>query len=328
MIRFRSGAVFARAAVLAAAAVVCAVGEAGAFSGAEGASFLDIPVGGRPAALGSAYSSLAADSYAPIWNPAGLGALSQGEASLMHLSYLEAMSYESVSVAVPVQKLGGGLGASLQYFRAGSTPGTDAGGNGSGDFTGYYMAAGLGYGRSVGKRLALGAVGRLITAQIAGVGASALAADVGAMGRVGSRLRVSAVAANLGSGLRFLQESDPLPSQLRLGGAIDVVPQVTVSLEGVRAFRSDDSVHAGVEWRANQVFAVRAGYRSDVTREVGGMAGLTLGTGLCWKGYSFDYAWVPLGDLGQSQYLSLAVRFGEPAQGPDRVGEGSIIVLP
>ena len=327
MIRFRSAAGLARRLAVASAAMLSAAGGAAAFSGAEGASFLDIPVGGRPAALGSAYSALANDSYAPIWNPAGLGALSQGEASLMHLSYLEAMSYESVSVAVPVGSLGG-VGGSLQYFRAGTTPGTDIGGNGSGDFTGYYMAAGVGYGRSVGKRLSLGAVGRVITAQIAGVGASALAADLGAMGRVGSRLRVSAVAANLGSGLRFLQESDPLPSQLRLGAAIDVIPQMTVSLEGVRAFRSDDSVHAGVEWRATQVLAVRAGYRSDVTREVGGMAGLTLGTGLMWKGYSFDYAWVPLGDLGQSQYLSLAVRFGQESKGPDKVGEGSIIVLP
>ncbi|MBI4349750.1 MAG: PorV/PorQ family protein [Elusimicrobia bacterium] len=324
MIRFRT----AVASLWACAALLAAPGAARAFSGAEGASFLEIPVGGRPAALGSAYSSLADDAYAPIWNPGGLGALTQGEASLMHLSYLETMSYESVSLAVPLASIGGGLGGSIQYFRAGSTQGTDVTGAPSQEFSGYYMAAGLGYGRSVGKRLAVGATGRVITAQIAGVGASALAADIGALGRVGSRLRVSAVAANLGSGLRFLQASDPLPAQFRLGGAIDVLPAVTVSLEGVRAFRSDDSVHAGVEWRPMALLSARAGYRSDVTREAGGIAGLTLGTGLAWKGYSFDYAWVPLGDLGHSQYLSLAVRFGAPSSGPDKLGGGSMIVLP
>ena len=44
------------------------------FSGTEGASFLDIPVGAGPAALGGAYTALATDAYAPIYNPAGLGA--------------------------------------------------------------------------------------------------------------------------------------------------------------------------------------------------------------------------------------------------------------
>ena len=36
-----------------------------ASSGTESASFLDIPVGARPAAMGSAYSALATDAYAP-----------------------------------------------------------------------------------------------------------------------------------------------------------------------------------------------------------------------------------------------------------------------
>ena len=41
-----------------------------AASGTEGASFLDIPVGAGPAALGAAYTAQANDVYAPVWNPA------------------------------------------------------------------------------------------------------------------------------------------------------------------------------------------------------------------------------------------------------------------
>src|ERR1700680_195642 len=55
-----------------------------AASGTEGASFLDIPVGGRPAALGSAYSAMATDVYATVWNPAGLGFLRSMEVSGQH----------------------------------------------------------------------------------------------------------------------------------------------------------------------------------------------------------------------------------------------------
>jgi hypothetical protein len=53
-------------------------------AGTEGASFLDIPVGAAPAAMGGAYSALASDVYAPIYNPAGLGRLDHTELGTQH----------------------------------------------------------------------------------------------------------------------------------------------------------------------------------------------------------------------------------------------------
>src|SRR5580692_1833336 len=70
----------------------------GASSGTEGAAFLDIPVGAGPAAMGSAYSALATDAYAPTWNPGGLGFLKGTEVSGQHLSYLDSIHYEYFSV--------------------------------------------------------------------------------------------------------------------------------------------------------------------------------------------------------------------------------------
>src|SRR5437899_11798563 len=72
-----------------------------ASSGTEGASFLDIPVGAGPAALGSAYTALAADAYAPTWNPGGLGFLQGTELAGQHLSYLESTRYEYFSMVRP-----------------------------------------------------------------------------------------------------------------------------------------------------------------------------------------------------------------------------------
>src|ERR1700722_15182375 len=73
-----------------------------AASGTEGAAFLEIPVGAGPAALGSAYSALARDAYAPVYNPAGLGFLSVPEFAAQHLSYLESINYEFGSFAIPL----------------------------------------------------------------------------------------------------------------------------------------------------------------------------------------------------------------------------------
>src|SRR5437899_12845784 len=81
-----------------------------ASSGTEGAAFLDIPVGAGPAALGSAYTALAHDAYAPIYNPAGLGFLTAPELSAQHLSYLDSINYEFGSSVIPLGARGAWLG--------------------------------------------------------------------------------------------------------------------------------------------------------------------------------------------------------------------------
>src|SRR5439155_21610999 len=85
-----------------------------AFTGMEGASFLELPVGARPAALGSAYSMLAEDAYAPTWNPAGLAFLDSAQLAGMHMFYLESTSYEYGSFVLPVGPTTG-IGFAIQY---------------------------------------------------------------------------------------------------------------------------------------------------------------------------------------------------------------------
>src|SRR5712691_5696517 len=104
--------------------LACQAVPAWASSGTEGASFLDIPVGAGPAALGSAYTALATNAYAPVWNPAGLGMLSGTEMAGQHVSYLESMHYEFLSFVHPfydTQDSGThrGIGASVQYLGSG-----------------------------------------------------------------------------------------------------------------------------------------------------------------------------------------------------------------
>src|ERR1035438_9142784 len=93
-------------------------------AGTESASFLDIPVGAGPAALGSAYTALATNAYAPVWNPAGLGMLTGNEVAAQHLSYLDSMNYEFLSFVHPFDKgresdTHRGIGFSVQYLGSG-----------------------------------------------------------------------------------------------------------------------------------------------------------------------------------------------------------------
>src|ERR1017187_6575529 len=107
--------------------------------GSESASFLDIPVGAGPAAMGSAYSALAADAYAPVWNPAGLGFLESTQVAAQHLSYLESIYYEFAS-AVFRLKEGRALGFSAQYLGSGDIPGAGIDGTVQPNYSAHYGA--------------------------------------------------------------------------------------------------------------------------------------------------------------------------------------------
>ena len=147
-------------------------------SGTEGASFLDIPVGAQPAALGSAYTALSADAYAPVWNPAGLGFIDHTEVAAQHLSYLESTYDEYLGLARPIGSHDA-LGASVQYLGSGNIASTDNTGNSLGTFFSAFASCNLAYSHRVGDYAAVGLTGKLIDARIGDFTAHSYAADLG-----------------------------------------------------------------------------------------------------------------------------------------------------
>ena len=65
----------------------------------------------------------------------------------------------------------------------------------------------------------------------------------------------------------------------------------------------------GIEWRYGDMFSFRGGYNTAHTKELGAASGVTAGAGLFFWGQEFSYAWVPMGDLGQTHYFSLVLRW-------------------
>src|SRR5262249_45771653 len=71
------------------------------------------------------------------------------------------------------------------------------------------------------------------------------------------------------------------------------------------------SVHVGGEWHPIEMLALRSGYRTDTVKGLSPLAGYTLGLGLDVWGTELAYAWLPYGDLGNTHYFSLLMKFGE-----------------
>ena len=282
-------------------------------TGTEGASFLYIPVGARPAALGSAYTALASDAYAPVWNPAGLGFVNSTELAGQHLSYLESIHYEYLGFAHPFHKEGRlprGLGFSMQYLGSGDIAGTDINGDPIGDFDASYASYNLSYGQRLNDKLSLGVTTKWIRGKIADVTANAFAFDFGSLYHVNDRLRLAGTLTNLGTKLKFLEQGDSLPLAFRLGASYLVIPQLTLTADTEMRKTGLASFHTGTEWRPTQPISLRLGYHTDTLKGLSPLAGLTVGVGIHVAGHEFSYAWQPYGELGNAQYFSLVLRFG------------------
>lgn len=301
--------------VLVAFAVLAAAGQTFGSSGTEGAAFLDIPVGGGPAALGSAYTALAMDAYAPTWNPAGLGLIEGPEFAGQHLSYLESMHYEYLTFVYPLKDskdspVRRGIGVSAQYLASGDIPATDAAGTSIGNFSSHWGAYNFSYGQTITDRLTMGVTAKLINAKIDDVSATAYAADLGSFYRINEKLRLAATVTNMGTKLKFLNEGDNLPMAAHFGASYEPNSHFTLATEGVYRRSGLGSWHLGGAWRPIEAVSLRAGYKTDTLDGLDKLAGLTTGVGIHVWGQELAYAWSPYGDLGNAQYFSLLCRFG------------------
>ena len=299
-----------------------------ATSGTEGASFLDIPVGAAPAAMGSAYTARATDGYAPVWNPAGLGFADRVSLSATQLFYLQGISYEYLGVAIPAGgtfdgdgfSLGNhrGFGASVQYLGSGNIPGYTVDGAGNpvqtGDFSTTFAAYSLAFGQELTPDWSVGVTGKAITESIADTSARAYAGDIGTMYQVSNKVALAATATNLGSSIKFVSTADPLPQAYRAGALVQIDRETDVSADVTYRRTGLLSANAGVQWEVFKVLCLRGGLDTSHSKGSSAVSLITAGLGLRLFGQEFSYAWVPYGDLGNAQYISLDIHFGKSGE--------------
>jgi hypothetical protein len=282
-----------------------------AATGQEGAGFLDIPVGAEPAALGSAYTALANNAYAMAWNPAGLARLDIAQVAATHLSYLESINYEYLSAGVPLHEgpHANGVGFSVQSLNSGSIDQFDVFGNETGSFSTSFDAYTFGYGQALGDQSALGIAGKAIREKISDATATAYAVDFGWLYYPQKNLSVGAAISNLGTSLKLVDQKDPLPLQGRVGVGWRFETDFQFSDDVIYRQEGPVANALGVEWSNSAYYALRAGYNTSHEKELGIGAGFSAGIALHYWGQEFSYAWVPFGDLGNTNYFSLLIRF-------------------
>ena len=306
-------------------------------AGVTAAPVLQVPLGARALGMGGAFTAVATDASALQYNPAGLARLNAQELDFTYIANAGASTLQNFAYAgpTPLSGISGNgytsVAASLLLSQSGTIQVNQLNLDGSlgssqSISAGSDMVISGGYAERVGMTPIeykdgtynvdhfLGVSGEYLNSTLLqSYHATAFAGNIGYLlhaPETGWSLGLSGL--NLGSGLRYLDVSDPLPASVRAGaawqGGVPSVHNIIAAADGEYLINERIwHVNAGVEYFWLKTYGVRMGYQFNQ----GDQGGFTIGVGYRWEGrVLFDYAY-DLGDLlGNAQRVTLSYRFG------------------
>lgn len=277
----------------------------------SGADFLKIDSGARSEGMGGAFTAVADDVDTLTYNPAGLALMKQPEVGYLHMLYLADIGYNFAGAALPLPAGDDSFGLGLGLVNLGTptfdstyglAPAVSAGDNA------FLLSAAY----RVKDVFSFGATGKYILRNLASYNASAVGGDAGVLFTPDPHFRVGLVLLNFGQQVEFISAADPLPTIVRLGLAYQVldIPHHSLLLSADNGYELGSSSYVGAvgaEYWYDKTLALRVGYTGDAYEQ-----NFTAGAGISVDPVEFDYAYAPMGTLGDTHRFSLIVRFGSP----------------
>ena len=264
----------------------------------------------RADSMGSVFVGVADDGSALFFNGAGLAGLKRAQILLNHNGYLAGVSQETLLYSFPAGPLGG-IGLALEYVNWGTVDGRDASGAPQGSFSDNDMGLSAGWGWPLSKSLSAGIVLHAFQEKAADSTYTGLSGDAGLVYQAPEGWRFGFSYLGLGTSIAGYP-----PLESFNAGASRLFPlakdaNLLAALSGVYEPLGESQLRAGAEAQIGGNWFLRAGYRLPLSDNSygGGISDLTAGAGIKFEGFSLDYAYVPYGDLGTSNRLSLGYEF-------------------
>jgi len=281
--------------------------------GTTGGEVLKLGVGARSLGMGEAATAVSDGVESLYWNPAGLGMAERPSVMFSYNPLVEDGNYGGVAFSVNLPRRFF-MGAGFNSLSHGSIDSFDAVGNQTGQFDAGDQLGIIGAAHAMGDVL-VGLGAKYIRSSIDGVDATAWAVDAGARVKnpYFSRLGHAISLKNLGRKVSFISQDDPLPLSFILGNSLEW-QRILFSLDVGKVKGTGAVFSAGLEWEAfkgtDKSIFLRGGYSSR-KNEAEKLSGTALGLGFNFRFVSVDYAWIPLGELGNSHAISLVWRIGK-----------------
>ncbi len=297
-------------------------------NGTAGAQFLRIGVGARAVGMGEAYCAVSGDALSIHWNPAGLSQTTSGQVTFAHLEWFEGIRYEFLGYAQPIGEKAS-IGAAYYLLHTGDIRRTleDAWGQYAGEdgtFAARDQALAISYSRRLSEAMSVGTNFKLIRQENANETASGFAFDLAGTYKTPLEgLTIGLNLQNMGQQIGFVGEKDPLPFNVKVGGAYRLSRAPLIVAVDVNSPSDGDlTYNAGLEYWVRNLIALRTGYNSRIQGndlESSDLAdGIAMGLGIEIKPLQFDAAYVPYGDLGRTFSASLLIRFGNQSSSQNK----------
>jgi hypothetical protein len=277
-------------------------------------SLLKRETSARVAALGGNGASLEVGVDSLFSNPAVLARMQGMELGVHHQSWLANINQESADLAAPTGWGTWGLG--LGWVDYGTFDAVDAQGQSQGTVAAQDYSFDVAWARAVGAGLSIGGAARYIREALADQVLSESVLDLG-LYWTQDRWQVGLLFANVAS---TALSGDRGPSAMRgeVSGDLMARPGQLHANVGFSAEPGGLSrIQAGLESNLYPVLTARLGYEARLgSTLLEGFSGATFGLGFSLGPADIDYAFLPFGDLGSGQRLSLKWRFANPKPSP------------
>jgi len=266
---------------------------------AEGQVETAVGGGARALSLGEGGAAASTGVESLFWTPAGVAEVAEPEFLLGHTSWVEGLNLEAAAAVVPLGEPGViGMVGSWQTF--GGIEERDAGGNLVRTFSLTTASASAAFARPLSSHAFVGL-------------------SVGFRIQNGSVMNEKVVPFGLGVGWQL--------DNVRIGasaqGLLAPMPAYQVSAAwrgraaglgflvtgGAILRQGEDRAGIGVESMVGRILRVRVGYVLPLQKsDLRTFSNLGAGFGLTYRALGFDYAFLPLGDLGQVHRIQMSLK--------------------
>ena len=273
-----------------------------------GMKFLSFSPDARAAALGDAVTAKTGGASSLFYNPAGMARIEGMNLSAGQANWIAGITYNAVSVAYASDA--GVFGISVMNVDYGEIQGTIRSSNTAGYadtelFTPTANVVGLGYAIAPTDRFSVGGQVKFVNEKLGNayldtegsveglesLDMDAVAYDFGLMYQMDWRnLMIAMSARNFSESLKYAEEAFELPLTFRMGVAVDVIENLSLSFVNERPRDYFSTTRVGFEYSLMGMLAVRAGYVTPTDE-----AGINLGVGFQVAGFNVDVAYTDFG---------------------------------
>lgn len=271
--------------------------------------FLRVGAGSRPVALSEAVTASATDVTTAFYNPAALVSFDgNNQIAFMYNSYFKDVSFGFLAAGFKLKKnraiglyVASGKVANIE--RRGDIPSLEPMGN----FDENNLFAAVLFAQKI-NRFSLGLAFKYAYEKIDFGSANAFMIDLGGQASLSDEITAGLAFKHIGTKPKFIDKSYQLPREYRMG--LSYKPgtfknRLECLAEGILFNDSRPKYNFGLEYGDNRIYALRIGYGVLYDSR-----GFTLGGGLIYRQFKFDYAFVPYKhDLGNAHRFTLTATF-------------------